>query len=108
MTETPLPENNSGKTAVVSKTFRKRLMILLIIGGIIVGGAGFYVSFWLTHPIGSGPAGPVVESQAFQNVWSERDVVLLGFGDSIAAGYGASPGKSFFKLLVENPKDEFP
>ncbi len=107
MSDTPLPQNSSDATVAVKGTFRKRLMILLIVGGIIIGGVVFYVSFWLTHPIGSGPAGPMVEKQAFQNVWSERDVVLLGFGDSIAAGYGASPGKSFFKLLVNNPKDEF-
>lgn len=87
--------------------FWKRLKWLLVLGLLVVAGTGFYVYFWLTHPIGSGPAGPAVAVEAFEEVWSERPVVLLGFGDSIAAGYGATGGKSFFKRLHQNPPDEF-
>ncbi|TWT63408.1 SGNH/GDSL hydrolase family protein [Rubinisphaera italica] len=101
-------EDNQGNLPKpVKSSFRKRLLILLVFGGILVGCVGFYVFFWLTHPIGSGPAGPDVNREAFEEVWSEQDVVLLGFGDSITAGYGASPGKSFFKLLVNNPEHDF-
>ena len=34
-------------------------------------------------------------------------MVLLGLGDSVTAGFGADPGKSYFDRLVENPLDEF-
>lgn len=43
----------------------------------------------------------------FDKVWSDRKVVLLGFGDSITAGYGSTAGHSFFDRLVKNPPDEF-
>lgn len=108
MNDTPAPQEHGLGAVSVKKPYRKRLIILLMIGGVLVGGCVFYVSFWLTHPIGSGPAGPTVDKQAFQEVWSEQKVVLLGFGDSITAGYGASAGRSFFGLLVKNSKDEFP
>lgn len=88
-------------------SLQKRLVVLFTIGLLLSGGVGFYVYFWLTHPIGSGPASPVVAAEKFEEVWSERPVVLLGFGDSITAGFGASPGKSFFKRLLNNPDDEF-
>jgi lysophospholipase L1-like esterase len=34
--------------------------------------------------------------------------LLIGLGDSVTAGFGASPGHSYFKRLVKNPDDEFP
>lgn len=88
--------------------YQRRLLALVGFGLLCIGGACFYVYFWLYHPIGSGPAGPAVDRKPFEEVWSEREVVLIGFGDSIAQGYGASPGKSFFERLVTNPDDEFP
>lgn len=87
---------------------RRRLKWLVIIGLVAIGGALFYINFWLYHPMGEGPAGPAVSAESFKTAWTERPVVLLGFGDSIVAGYGASPGKSVFHRLVENPEDEFP
>lgn len=87
---------------------RTRLVVLLLLGGLVIGAAYFYIHFWLSHPVGQGPAGPAVSKDAFQEVWSERPVLLLGIGDSITAGYGASPHHSYFKLLAANAPDEFP
>ncbi len=63
--------------------------------------------FFLKRPVGSGPAGPTVPREPFQRVWTQRKVLLLGLGDSITEGFGASPGKSYFDRLHENPEDEF-
>ena len=35
-------------------------------------------------------------------------MLLLGVGDSITDGYGATPGRSYFDRLVKNPGSEFP
>ncbi len=64
--------------------------------------------FWLEMPMGSGPAGPAVDREAFATPWSDRPVLLLGLGDSVTAGYGASPGLSYFDRLAANPPGEFP
>jgi hypothetical protein len=58
-------------------------------------------------PTGSGPAGPAVDRSAFDSPWTERKVLLVGIGDSVTAGFGASRGKSYFDRLVANPPDEF-
>ena len=51
----------------------------------------------------------MVARSAFQEPWSSRKVVLLGLGDSVTQGLGASTGdKSYFQCLVRNPADEFP
>ncbi len=34
--------------------------------------------------------------------------MLLGVGDSVTAGFGASHGHSYFQRLIDNPDDEFP
>ena len=60
------------------------------------------------HPIGSGPAGFPVSAQLFEHPWSARKVVLIGLGDSITAGYGASEGHGYFDLLVKNDNSRYP
>jgi lysophospholipase L1-like esterase len=88
---------------------RGRLLTLVAVGAVFIGGAAFYLQFWFARPIGSGPAGPPVDRAAFEEPWTERRVVLLGVGDSITAGLGArSAEHSYFRRLVENPSDEFP
>ena len=54
--------------------------------------------------MGSGPAGPDVPIEPFQHVWSQQDVLLLGIGDSITVGVGASKGFSYFERLLKNPQ----
>lgn len=74
-------------------------MCLLIWYGL----AGRYI-----HPIGSGPAGPSVSLQPFAHVWSAQKHVLVGIGDSVTAGYGASEGHGYFDLLVRNDDRAYP
>ena len=64
-------------------------------------------AFLAARPIGDGPAGPSVSGEPFETVWSERPVLLLGFGDSVTAGFGAPRGHGYFDRIAENPADEF-
>lgn len=86
---------------------RRRLWWLFGIGGILVLLAAAYVHFYLYLPMGSGPAGPAVAEEPFQEVWTQRQMLLVGLGDSVTAGLGSSPGKSYFTRLVRHPPDEF-
>jgi lysophospholipase L1-like esterase len=85
----------------------KRLLIVVFVGALLVCGAGFYLYFWQSRLVGSGPAGPVVSHAAFAKSWTDREVLLVGLGDSVTTGYGARKGHSYFDLLVTNPPDEF-
>src|ERR1039457_6259748 len=60
------------------------------------------------RPVGAGPAGPRVPRAAFSRAWTERQVFLIGLGDSVTMGFGARRGYSYFDRLVANPPDEFP
>ncbi len=86
---------------------RKRLVWLFAIGGVLILLAGAYVHFYLYLPMGGGPAGPAVPLGPFETVWTQRQVLLVGIGDSVTAGLGSSRGKSYFERLCENPPDEF-
>jgi lysophospholipase L1-like esterase len=44
--------------------------------------------------------------EPFKKTWSDKPVLLLGVGDSITAGFGASKGYSYFDRLVKNPIDD--
>ncbi|HJN13318.1 MAG: hypothetical protein QGH33_04220 [Pirellulaceae bacterium] len=67
----------------------RRLGALLAIGCVLIVGSLGYIALFLTRPIGSGPAGPVVDRARFSQVWSEKQMVLFGVGDSITADLGA-------------------
>lgn len=88
---------------------RRQLAAIVAVGALVVGGAVFYVLFWLALPIGAGPAGPAVDGRPFASVWTEQPVMMVGLGDSVTAGLGArSPDHSYFERLRVNPADEFP
>ncbi|MHB1035996.1 MAG: SGNH/GDSL hydrolase family protein [Pirellulales bacterium] len=87
--------------------WRSCLAILLCVGILLVGAALAYRHFWLARPVGEGPAGPPVPREAFAKTWTDRKVLLLGIGDSVTAGFGASAGHSYFDRLAANPSDEF-
>jgi len=85
----------------------RRMWRLFALGGSLVLLAALYVNFFLYLPMGSGPTEPSVESAPFERPWTERQILLVGIGDSVTAGFGASKGKSYFDRLITNPPDEF-
>lgn len=86
----------------------RRLLTLLVLGAGVCLLAIGYERYFLARPVGEGPAGPEVALEPFQNVWTNRSVKLVGIGDSVTAGLGAShPSRSYFSRLHQNPPDEF-
>lgn len=59
-------------------------------------------------PIGTGPAGSAVPLESFTDVWSTDETILVGIGDSVTRGFGASRGSSYFELLIENDDSRYP
>lgn len=103
----------SGSSSDASNsTPRRRKLILRL----IVLGALLLVVYLVWQPligplfrqtqVGLGPAGPEVSAEAFEDPWTERKVLLVGLGDSVTDGYGASEGFSYFDRLVANPKND--
>lgn len=86
---------------------RRRLRLLLAAGVLVIAAAAAFINFYLYLPEGSGPAGPAVAAEPFAKPWTDRKVLLVGIGDSVTAGFGASKGRSYFERLVRNPPDEF-
>lgn len=86
----------------------RRLLGWLVVGAVLIGVCLAFRHFWLSRPEGEGPAGPPVPREAFDRVWSQRKVLLLGVGDSITAGYGVPQDHTYVGLLAANPADEFP
>ncbi len=87
---------------------KRRRYTLLAVGIVLIAACLFYRQFWFARPVGVGSAGPPVPLEAFKHTWTERPVVLLGVGDSVTAGLGASRSElSYFSRLVECPSDDF-
>jgi len=88
--------------------WKRRIKIAALVAfvALIAWGYGYY-RFCLSRPEGKGPAGPAVPHKLFAGRWTDRKVVLLGIGDSITAGFGVPPEKSYFRRLLANPPDEF-
>ncbi|MBN2473718.1 MAG: hypothetical protein JXB62_03870 [Pirellulales bacterium] len=81
-----------------------RLLALLAVGALLIGGGLLYERLWLTRPpLGRGPAGPPVAREAFAQPWTDRRVFLLGLGDSVTAGFGVAQRHSYFGRLVTRP-----
>ena len=82
-----------------------RKQILIAIAVFVFGTVAFlYLNIYLTE--GSGPAGPSVPEEPFKKIWSDQNILLLGLGDSITDGFGASKGFSYFDRLVKNPPQD--
>ncbi|MBN2296193.1 MAG: hypothetical protein JXM70_27430 [Pirellulales bacterium] len=84
---------------------KQRLATLVCVGLFLILTALAILYLWFYRPIGSGPAGPVVDAGIFENTWTDRKVLLLGVGDSVTAGFGVSPDYSYVGRLVKNPGD---
>lgn len=109
---TPQAEENVTDQAVntleTEKPKRKRRSVLWIVCPILIILAAAFYWFLIARPVGSGPAGPSVDREPFQSVWSERNILLLGLGDSITAGFGMPKGYGYVDWMLDNPPDEFP
>lgn len=87
----------------------RRFGIGLLVAMALFGGAGVVVwQFWLRRPVGAGPVSVRVAREAFASAWTTREVFLVGMGDSVTAGFGASPGHGYFDRIAENPPGEHP
>ena len=62
---------------------RKRLGFLLLVGALLTVVGWAYPKYFLARPEGVGPAGPAVPAEPFQQIWTDRKVLLVGIGDSI-------------------------
>lgn len=92
----------------VPKPKRHRLWKLIALGVLVVAVAAIWSHYRYARPVGSGPAGAAVPREAFQAAWSPRKVVLLGLGDSVTQGLGASTGSyNYFNRVAKNPANEF-
>jgi lysophospholipase L1-like esterase len=87
---------------------RIRLLALLLIGAVLIVGAWIYIQRFVPKPVGSGPAGPAVSKDDFSSVWTGRQVLLLGVGDSVTAGFGVPMSRTYFEMLLKNPADDDP
>ena len=85
----------------------KRIIFILSFGLILIGVVAAFLYFHFARPIGTGPAGPTVARESFSQPWSSRQVIFIGLGDSVTAGFGARKGYSYFDRLVKNPVDEY-
>ena len=89
--------------------WRRRVFWGIVAGLLLL--CGVRIGFFLIgqyHPMGSGSAGPLVSRMPFRSVWSERNVLLLGIGDSVTAGFGVDAPYNYVSRLMVNPPDEFP
>jgi lysophospholipase L1-like esterase len=85
--------------------FLQIVFLLLVLGGCWLA---WQWHFWWQRPVGHGPVNLPVNRKAFLRTWTQLPVLLVGLGDSVTAGFGASKGWSYFDLLSKNPADEFP
>lgn len=100
--------NSSAQGSLPRVRRRTTRLVLLVVAGVALLGCGLaYEHYWLARPIGEGPAGPVVPRERFATVWTTRQVLLVGMGDSVTAGFGVRGGYGYFDRLAENPAGEF-
>jgi lysophospholipase L1-like esterase len=86
---------------------RGGLRSILLAGVVLIALAVCYIHYWLYLPMGSGPAGRAVPLEPFHKPWTQRKVILVGVGDSVTAGLGATSGRSYFRRLHDPRPDDF-
>ncbi len=88
--------------------WRFALLVLLLIAW-ASGYAGYRLYMAVTpYDMGTGPAGPAVAKAPFDVIWSREKVMLVGIGDSITNGLGASKKHNYFALLQHNDDEAYP
>ena len=98
-------------TDIIPQQSARRRLLFWGIAVLILLVCAFRISVFLLglhRPVGTGPAGPLVSRGPFQTVWTERNVLLLGIGDSVTAGFGVEAPYNYVSRLLDNPPDEFP
>jgi len=89
------------------KWYRIRTKFLLTVFAIFTPLIGFY--FYYKLPTGPAKDLNTLSDGIFSKIWSVRQILLVGMGDSIVTGFGS--GKSehgFYKMLLDNPDSEYP
>ena len=100
---------SSTPPAAGQRRSKARIAWLAVFAALVLSSGLFYRHFWYSRPVGEGPAGPAVSGERFEHAWTDRKVMVVGIGDSVTAGYGASrTDKGYFARLIANPDDEFP
>ena len=94
------------------KWYSFRLRVVVLAASLITLAVGYFAYRCcvavLLLPMGEGPAGPAVSAEHFEKVWSEERVVLIGVGDSVTRGLGASARHTYFNLLIKNDDEQYP
>lgn len=104
-----MSDNTTESIPAPRTSSRRRLILLVSLGTTFLLLVALWTHFRFARPVGSGPAGPSVAREPFAKTWSDRKVVLLGLGDSVTQGLGATTGGlSYFHRLARNPANEFP
>ena len=98
------PDQKPQLSVLRRRLFWGMMVLILLVGGVKIG--IFFIGQY--HPMGTGPAGPLVSRVPFQSVWSERNVLFLGIGDSVTAGFGVDAPYNYVSRLLDNPPNEFP
>ena len=97
------PDKSVDKWKLFGRLLRCFVIAVIIF---VAGTSGFlYFNIYFLF-VGYGSAGPDVPAEPFKQIWSEQDILLLGIGDSITDGYGASKGFSYFERLIKNPEGD--
>ena len=83
------------------------LCLLIIVLSCSYVGWRFYNAVRI-RPMGTGPAGPSIAAEPFQEQWLNKPVVFIGLGDSITRGLGADMRHTYFPLLLNNDDAFYP
>jgi hypothetical protein len=87
---------------------RKFLVWGVMAAALAISASTAFWHFYLRRPVGEGPVVIDITRHAFDQPWIQQPVFLVGMGDSITAGFGASPGFGYFDRLVVSPPEDFP
>lgn len=80
------------------------LLVFTVASGALAAGGAWYYDLFLRFPAGAGPVSiPVRDRPARPDT---NRTWVIGLGDSVTAGFGASPGRSYWSRLVDQPVED--
>jgi len=83
-----------------------RIAGLAIGAALVISVTAASLYFRYSLPIGRGPAGPALPHEAFTNAWASRQILVVGLGDSVTAGFGARNGYGYFDRVVHDAPED--